>query len=76
MELDVTDTAAAERVVRQVMAKSGRIDILVNNAGSAIKGWALDVPLQDVRQLMEVCAPAGRRAVQQCCVVQEQPTAP
>lgn len=55
MELDVTDTAAAERVVRHVLAQSGRIDMLVNNAGSIIKGWAVDTPLADVRDLMEVC---------------------
>jgi NAD(P)-dependent dehydrogenase (short-subunit alcohol dehydrogenase family) len=55
LELDVTDTAAATRVVRQIIQKSGRIDILVNNAGSIVKGWALDTPMQDVRQLMEVC---------------------
>lgn len=55
LELDVTDTAAATRIVRQIIRKSGRIDILVNNAGSIVKGWALDTPLQDVRQLMEVC---------------------
>jgi NADP-dependent 3-hydroxy acid dehydrogenase YdfG len=74
MQLDVTDTAAAERVVRQVIAKSGRIDILVNNAGSAFKGWAVDVPLQDVRQLMEVCAqsPVVRP---RCLVTVEQPAA-
>jgi NADP-dependent 3-hydroxy acid dehydrogenase YdfG len=55
LELDVTDTVAAGKVVQHVLSQSGRIDILVNNAGSAIKGWAVDTPMQDVRQLMEVC---------------------
>ena len=55
LELDVTDTPAAEKVVQHIIEKSGRIDILVNNAGSLIKGWAVDTPLQDVRKLMEVC---------------------
>lgn len=31
--LDVTDTAAGEAVVRDVVARHGRIDVLVNNAG-------------------------------------------
>jgi len=55
MELDVTDTAAAQKVIQRVIQTAGRIDILVNNAGSLIKGWAVDTPLQDVRRLMEVC---------------------
>lgn len=54
LELDVTHTAAAQQVVQRIVAEAGRIDILVNNAGSIIKGWAVDTPMQDVRQLMEV----------------------
>jgi 3-oxoacyl-[acyl-carrier protein] reductase len=33
MQVDVTDAAAAERCVEQVVAEWGRLDILVNNAG-------------------------------------------
>src|SRR3954471_22333124 len=33
LRLDVTDTAAAEAAVRDVVARHGRIDVLVNNAG-------------------------------------------
>lgn len=33
LELDVTDTAAAKRVVAQVLREAGQLDILVNNAG-------------------------------------------
>lgn len=59
MELDVTDTAAAQKVIQRVIQTAGRIDILVNNAGSMMKGWAVDTPLQDVRRLMEVCEQAA-----------------
>jgi meso-butanediol dehydrogenase/(S,S)-butanediol dehydrogenase/diacetyl reductase len=35
LQLDVTDTAAARRVVQEVIAEWGALDILVNNAGVA-----------------------------------------
>jgi len=43
--LDVTDLAAVERVLAQVIAEHGRIDVLCNNAGAgAMLGQVLDVP--------------------------------
>jgi NADP-dependent 3-hydroxy acid dehydrogenase YdfG len=53
-QLDVTDEAAVARVVQAVVQEAGRIDILINNAGVALKGWAIETPLKDVRRLMEV----------------------
>jgi NAD(P)-dependent dehydrogenase (short-subunit alcohol dehydrogenase family) len=38
LELDVTDDAAAERAVGQVIEQAGRIDVLVNNAGFSYSG--------------------------------------
>ena len=33
---DVRDSAAVDRMVTDVLARSGRVDILVNNAGVAV----------------------------------------
>ncbi len=38
LELDVTDEAAVERAVAQVIEQAGRIDVLVNNAGFSYSG--------------------------------------
>lgn len=38
LELDVTDAAAVQRVVEQVVAEHGRLDLIFNNAGIALGG--------------------------------------
>ena len=39
---DLTDEAAARRLVDSVLERTGRIDILVNNAGMSQTGWLIE----------------------------------
>ncbi len=54
LPLDVTDDAAAEEVVRQVVAREGHLDVLVNNAGWGIAGAVEDTTPAEARALLEV----------------------
>jgi NAD(P)-dependent dehydrogenase (short-subunit alcohol dehydrogenase family) len=54
LEMDVTDDADLQRVVRTVLDQQGRIDVLVNNAGFGLYGAAEDVPLSQARYQLEV----------------------
>jgi NADP-dependent 3-hydroxy acid dehydrogenase YdfG len=54
VELDVTDAAAFERVVQEIVAKEGRIDALFNNAGIGLAGAAEDLRVEDWRKIVEV----------------------
>jgi NAD(P)-dependent dehydrogenase (short-subunit alcohol dehydrogenase family) len=51
---DVSDAAAVERVAERAVAEFGRIDGWVNNAGVTMFGRLVDVPLDDVRRVVEV----------------------
>ncbi len=42
---DLTDEHAVQKLVADVLHRSGRIDVLVNNAGMAQTGRPLDTPL-------------------------------
>jgi NAD(P)-dependent dehydrogenase (short-subunit alcohol dehydrogenase family) len=52
--LDVTDTGTVAAVVDAVAADHGRLDVLVNNAGRGYVGTAEQIPLADLRDIMEV----------------------
>jgi NAD(P)-dependent dehydrogenase (short-subunit alcohol dehydrogenase family) len=52
--LDVTDTAAIDTVVGQVIARYGRIDVLVNNAGHGQVGAVEETTDQELRALFDV----------------------
>ncbi len=54
---DVTDQAAVNRMVGQVLDEFGHLDILVNNAGGALvpgPSYASSVPEQDFRRMMDI----------------------
>lgn len=52
--LDVTDSEAVERVVRDAHRRHGRIDYIFNNAGIAVGGEVRDIELSDWRNVLEV----------------------
>jgi len=54
LALDVTDTAAIEAAVQDVIARHGRIDVLVNNAGRAHVGAAEETSDAELRSLFDV----------------------
>ncbi|MEW2394627.1 SDR family NAD(P)-dependent oxidoreductase [Streptomyces sp. NPDC046862] len=54
LKLDVTDTAAAEAAVRDVVARYGRIDVLVNNAGRTHVGAFEETTDAELRELFDV----------------------
>jgi NAD(P)-dependent dehydrogenase (short-subunit alcohol dehydrogenase family) len=54
LRLDVTDTAAIESAVRDVLARHGRIDVLVNNAGRTHVGAVEETTEQELRDLFDL----------------------
>ena len=52
--LDVTDAAAIEAAVQDVIARHGRIDVLVNNAGRGHVGAAEETSEAELRSLFDV----------------------
>ncbi|MEU5534631.1 oxidoreductase [Streptomyces sp. NPDC020362] len=54
LRLDVTDTAAIEEAVRDVVARHGRIDVLVNNAGRTHVGALEETTDQELRDLFDL----------------------
>ncbi|MFG2357703.1 oxidoreductase [Streptomyces sp. NPDC048521] len=52
--LDVTDTAAIDAAVRDVLARHGRIDVLVNNAGRTHVGAVEETTDQELRDLFDL----------------------
>jgi NAD(P)-dependent dehydrogenase (short-subunit alcohol dehydrogenase family) len=54
LALDVTDPAAIEAAVRDVLARHGRIDVLVNNAGRGHVGAAEETSDAELRSLFDV----------------------
>ncbi len=51
---DVTDDASVAKLVKDVLAKAGRIDLLVNNAGIGIFGGAEESSLAQAQALFDV----------------------
>jgi NAD(P)-dependent dehydrogenase (short-subunit alcohol dehydrogenase family) len=54
LPLDVTDTAAINATVQDVIGRHGRIDVLVNNAGRTHVGAAEETTDAELRDLFEV----------------------
>jgi NAD(P)-dependent dehydrogenase (short-subunit alcohol dehydrogenase family) len=53
-ELDVTDEAAIERLVAEVLTRYGRIDAVVNNAANVRMGALEDTPAESLRATLDV----------------------
>ena len=51
---DVTKDENVRQLIAAVVAQFGRLDILINNAGIGMRAPVADMPLDDVRYLMEV----------------------
>ncbi len=56
---DVTHDIGRKALIEAALARYGRIDGLVNNVGSAFRRAAVDTPLEDFRQVLEVNLLAG-----------------
>lgn len=54
LRLDVTDAAAIEEAVRDVVGRHGRIDVLVNNAGRTHVGAVEETTDQELRDLFDL----------------------
>ncbi|MBN9755792.1 3-oxoacyl-[acyl-carrier protein] reductase [Pseudonocardia sp. Ae406_Ps2] len=52
--LDVTDEAAWERTVRDVVARAGRLDLAHNNAGVGYAAALVDTGLEDFRRVVDI----------------------
>jgi NADP-dependent 3-hydroxy acid dehydrogenase YdfG len=54
IEADVTDKDVCAKLVKQVTDEWGQLDILVNNAGVMLLGPALDAPIEEWEQMINL----------------------
>lgn len=54
VKLDVTDFPALQRLVHDIIERTGRLDYMFNNAGIAIGGSVQDYGIQDWNQIIDV----------------------
>lgn len=52
--LDVTDEQAVHRLAAAAVARFGRIDVWVNNAAVGLWGRLEEIPMEDIRRLIDV----------------------
>lgn len=53
LPLDVDSDESVDGAVREILSLAGRIDVLVNNAGVGLTGPIEEMPLSEIRQVME-----------------------
>ena len=53
-QVDLLDVDHFENVVSTVYEQVGEVDILVNNAGRSQRSWAVETPVENDRQIMEL----------------------
>lgn len=69
---DVTKDEDVRRLVTTTLEQHGRIDILVNNAGVGMRAPVAEMPMADVRYLMEVNFFGALRCIQAVLPVMKQ----
>src|SRR5438128_1613969 len=62
--MDVDSDASVKETIRSIQEKNGPIDILVNNAGVLRKGSVEELPISDVRAVMETNYFGALRCIQ------------
>jgi NAD(P)-dependent dehydrogenase (short-subunit alcohol dehydrogenase family) len=64
---DVTDDASVQKMVDEVLSKTGRIDLLVNNAGVGLLGGAEESSTAQAQALFDVNVFGVLRVTNGCC---------
>jgi gluconate 5-dehydrogenase len=54
LTFDISDPAASQRAIKDIVSAHGRLDIVVNNVGKRDRRGLFAFTLDDVRQLLEV----------------------
>jgi short-subunit dehydrogenase len=64
VRVDMTNEQSIKDMIRDVHEHYGTIDILINNAGRAVRANALDIDIEDFKEIMELNVYGPLRALQ------------